>query len=253
MKILVAGEGGQGVQAIGEILAIAGENAGYNTTYIPNFGVEQRGGVSLAFTIIQKHKIGFPKFAKADFLALLAARATPRIKQYLDPKTEILDGVNLIREPEKHQLSSRTYNMFILGMIVDKMAHLPNQAVLKAIEERLGPKSGLADNLKAFKIGLGVGLPTVNLLPEKKAKSLTDKDSQKKFTRFPHLCKGCGLCLTVCPQKALSFSKKELGLYKTPMPKVDLSKCTACKTCEQICPDCAILVEKTSPASRQKK
>lgn len=243
MKILIAGEGGQGVQAIGEILAIAGENAGYSATYIPNFGVEQRGGVSLAFTILQKQKIGFPKFAKADFLILTAARAIPRIKQYIGSKTEILDAVDLTREPEKHHLPARSLNMFILGMIVDKMVHLPNQAVIMAIKDRLGSKSGLADNLAAFKIGLRVGLPTTTLVLEKRPKPITCQDVKKKFTRFPYLCKGCGLCIEKCPVNALKFSHQDFGLYKTPMPEVEIEKCIDCKICQRICPDRAILIE----------
>jgi 2-oxoglutarate ferredoxin oxidoreductase subunit gamma len=49
IKIALAGEGGQGVQSIAEILAEAANEGGKNALYIPNFGVEQRGGVSIAF------------------------------------------------------------------------------------------------------------------------------------------------------------------------------------------------------------
>ena len=48
-KIVLAGEGGQGVQSIAKILVEAGYEAGKQILYIPNFGVEQRGGVSIAF------------------------------------------------------------------------------------------------------------------------------------------------------------------------------------------------------------
>ena len=46
-KIVLAGEGGQGVQSIAKILVEAGYEAGKQVLYIPNFGVEQRGGVSV--------------------------------------------------------------------------------------------------------------------------------------------------------------------------------------------------------------
>ncbi|PIU02197.1 ketoisovalerate oxidoreductase, partial [Candidatus Shapirobacteria bacterium CG09_land_8_20_14_0_10_49_15] len=54
MKIIFAGEGGQGVQVIAEILAKAAFWDGQPSLYIPNFGVEQRGGVSLAFVVIDQ-------------------------------------------------------------------------------------------------------------------------------------------------------------------------------------------------------
>ena len=42
VKIALAGEGGQGVQSIAEILAEAANEQGKQALYIPNFGVEQR-------------------------------------------------------------------------------------------------------------------------------------------------------------------------------------------------------------------
>lgn len=63
------------------------------------------------------------------------------------------------------------------------------------------------------------------------------------WTIFLGLCKGCGLCLIKCPNKALYFAK-ELGIYSTPAPNVDPQKCNLCGLCEISCPDCALKVEK---------
>ena len=74
-KIAIAGEGGQGVQMIAEILAEAANQMGKNAIYIPNFGVEQRGGVSIAFVQISDGPIGAPKFVEADILIPVSPRA----------------------------------------------------------------------------------------------------------------------------------------------------------------------------------
>ncbi|HHT49656.1 MAG TPA: pyruvate oxidoreductase subunit gamma [Firmicutes bacterium] len=84
-KIIIAGEGGQGVQSIGELLAEAAFRSGKQALYIPNFGVEQRGGVSVAYVQIADGAIGAPKFQKADLLAVLSKRAAERTKGYLRP------------------------------------------------------------------------------------------------------------------------------------------------------------------------
>lgn len=65
---------------------------------------------------------------------------------------------------------------------------------------------------------------------------------------YTDLCKGCGLCLIKCPinikgEKCLQWSK-EVGLYMTPAVEPDPSLCIACGTCELICPDSAIRIEK---------
>ena len=49
VRIALAGEGGQGVQSIAEIMAEAAYENNQQALYIPNFGLEQRGGVSIAF------------------------------------------------------------------------------------------------------------------------------------------------------------------------------------------------------------
>lgn len=86
-RIALAGEGGQGIQVVGEILAEAAYMAGKESIYIPNFGVEQRGGVSIAFVQISDRPIGSPKFAEADILVPLSKRAIARTKQYIQPQT----------------------------------------------------------------------------------------------------------------------------------------------------------------------
>ena len=87
IKIAIAGEGGQGVQSIAEILAEAANEAGKNALYIPNFGVEQRGGVSIAYVQINDAEIGFPKFQKADILIPVSPRAVERTAMYAGKDT----------------------------------------------------------------------------------------------------------------------------------------------------------------------
>lgn len=64
VKIVLAGEGGQGVQSVAQILTDAAALEGKEILYIPNFGVEQRGGVSIAYVQIGDERIGAPKFKK---------------------------------------------------------------------------------------------------------------------------------------------------------------------------------------------
>lgn len=90
IKIALAGEGGQGVQAIANILAEAADNEGKEAIYIPNFGVEQRGGVSIAYVQIDDKRIGSPKFPKADIVIALSSRAVERTKRYVDGRTTFI-------------------------------------------------------------------------------------------------------------------------------------------------------------------
>lgn len=100
IKIALAGEGGQGVQSIAEILAEAANEEGKQALYIPNFGVEQRGGVSIAYVQISDGPIGAPKFQKADILIPLSPRAVNRTKIHAGVNTVYIYDNSLIQEGE---------------------------------------------------------------------------------------------------------------------------------------------------------
>lgn len=100
LKIVIAGEGGQGVQSIGELLAEAAFQCGKQAIYIPNFGVEQRGGASIAFVQIADGEIGAPKFQWADLLTVLSKRSAERTKGYLRPGTVYLYDESALAAPE---------------------------------------------------------------------------------------------------------------------------------------------------------
>ncbi len=54
-------------------------------------------------------------------------------------------------------------------------------------------------------------------------------------------CKGCGLCLTVCPQNVITISEKSNSKGYFPAEPTG-PNCTGCTNCAVVCPDCAIEV-----------
>ncbi len=66
-----------------------------------------------------------------------------------------------------------------------------------------------------------------------------------KLTFRTERCKGCGLCVEVCPKKILALDTAALN-SKGYHPAVitDQAKCIACAMCATMCPDCVIKVEK---------
>lgn len=56
-------------------------------------------------------------------------------------------------------------------------------------------------------------------------------------------CKGCGLCVEVCPVHILDLNNEVItakGYH--PAHCIEESKCTGCATCALVCPDVAITV-----------
>ncbi len=67
----------------------------------------------------------------------------------------------------------------------------------------------------------------------------------KKITIFEDRCKGCELCISVCPKKILKISDEQLNAKGYHFCEVtDDSACISCAMCATICPDVVIKVEK---------
>ena len=54
-------------------------------------------------------------------------------------------------------------------------------------------------------------------------------------------CKGCGLCVSVCPKHIIALSHEELNEKGyAPAECTDEAACIVCGFCATICPDMAI-------------
>lgn len=64
-------------------------------------------------------------------------------------------------------------------------------------------------------------------------------------------CKGCELCIHVCPQKILQLSSKINKKGFHPIEVTDEKKCTGCSLCYTICPDIVISVYREEKTSKE--
>ncbi|KYH33799.1 2-oxoacid:acceptor oxidoreductase family protein [Neomoorella mulderi] len=158
LKIALAGEGGQGVQSVAEIITEAAYQAGFQALYIPNFGVEQRGGVSVAFVQVSSEPVSAPKFTTGDIVVALSHRAVERVRQYVGEKTLLVyeagleDDVRQVYGERQRRLAvpalaiaqeemhPRVFNVIILGVLVGVTGFLERRDVEQALERQFGHK-----------------------------------------------------------------------------------------------------------------
>jgi 2-oxoglutarate ferredoxin oxidoreductase subunit delta len=56
-------------------------------------------------------------------------------------------------------------------------------------------------------------------------------------------CKGCGLCVDVCPKHVLELDESLVNvLGYHPVHLTDADHCTSCAICARICPDTAFTI-----------
>ena len=66
-------------------------------------------------------------------------------------------------------------------------------------------------------------------------------------------CKGCGLCVSVCPQQVISLNTGEFnGKGYHPAALTDpQGQCTGCGVCAVLCPDVCIAVFREAREKKQ--
>ena len=267
-KIVLAGEGGQGIQTIAKALGEAAAISNHNVTYIPIFGVEQRGTPSISLITISDQPIHYPRFDVGDIVVILTGRAIAAVEDYISPSTTVLfdsSTVNSKKLPKRairlnaipatkiatEKYHPKSFNMIILGVLSSKL-ELPAQVAWDQAAHTLGEKLRDAKvkqmNHDAFMYGYSAVLETKSFSKTEyeTKKTVNIYKSHDKIAKIdPSLCKGCGICIEKCPVKALSMGE-DLGHFALPVPTIDLNKCIACGNCRRFCPDGAIGVDKTS-------
>lgn len=167
---LIAGSGGQGVQTLGMLMAIAATEARYKATYLPAYGGEMRGGTSNCTTTISDCFIGAPNAATYDTVVTLNAPSYAKFASKVKEGGTLIYNSSLITEPVS--ADNNTVYSLDLGNLVEEVGNplslnailygfltgfigIPTEIAKAVLEEKLG-KNGkfVAINNKAFELGL---------------------------------------------------------------------------------------------------
>ncbi|MFA7245413.1 MAG: 2-oxoacid:acceptor oxidoreductase family protein [Candidatus Magasanikbacteria bacterium] len=155
-KILLAGDGGQGVQTIAKIVSECFFAKNFEVSSIPNYGLEQRGGVSLSFIQVSDKQIFYPKFAKADFLLLMSEQARERTSEHVSADTEIIDFKNYQEIILQNKISRSSLNIFFLGVIAKFLSEknlISKDDIFVIFEKKLASKKNWEENKQVFEMG----------------------------------------------------------------------------------------------------
>ena len=102
-RLVVAGFGGQGVMAIGQLLTYAGMVEDREVSWLPSYGPEMRGGTANCSVIISEAKIGSPVVTKATSAIVMNAPSLDKFENEV-----VVDGNLLINSSLIDRKTSRT-------------------------------------------------------------------------------------------------------------------------------------------------
>ncbi|MBP6919746.1 MAG: 2-oxoacid:acceptor oxidoreductase family protein [Candidatus Omnitrophica bacterium] len=171
-RIIIAGEGGQGIMLLGKVLAEAAMAEGRSVTYLPAYGAEVRGGTANCMVIVSDTEIGSPLVQEADSLIIMNEPSLVRFAGRLSKKGTAFINSSLVsgNVPVKagarfpftdmaiQMGNQKCANMVALGCFCAGTKLIDLKTVMKIIEENTpAQKKELAVlNKKALEAGAGL-------------------------------------------------------------------------------------------------
>lgn len=117
-RLVLAGFGGQGVMAIGQMLTYAGMVEGKEVSWLPSYGPEMRGGTANCSVIISDAAIGSPVVEDID---VLFAFNGPSLNKFIDnvvPEGVVIVNSSLIEDEIKRD-DVRVVNIDATGIAME--------------------------------------------------------------------------------------------------------------------------------------
>jgi len=146
-KIIIAGEGGQGIMLLGKIMAEAAMRENKFVTWLPAYGAEVRGGVAYCMVIISDEDIGSPYIDKANTLIILNQPSFIKFKNRLASslvKTDFKQSKQIVVQPFT-DIAARLGNLKVantvaLGVYLEKNKILNPKTIFQVMED-FAPKN----------------------------------------------------------------------------------------------------------------
>ncbi|SRR6056297_946291 len=135
-RIIMAGFGGQGIMVMGSMLTYAAMKEGKETSWIPSYGVEQRGGTANCSVVVSDRIIAAPIVDSPQIAVIMNRPSLDKFEPKMEKNGLLLINDSIIeREVEREDLevirikandiaidlgSKRIANMVMLGALTHK-------------------------------------------------------------------------------------------------------------------------------------
>ncbi len=272
-NVLIVGVGGQGVIMISKVLSVLSQWEGHEVKQSEVHGMAKRGGAVFSHVRFGS-KVHSPKIpdGEADVLVSLEWAEGMRWLNQLKPETGVFisDTQKIVppfacRNRRRNQASvysqetpaeilakvnqgyaldacgmaaqlgnERAANTILLG-ILSTAFDFREDNWIKVISKFV-PEKSIDINREAFIKGREwVKTATVPIMDEvSRTAAVAGPDVRSELELIPEWCKGCDICVRMCPERCLELNEEQI--ITVPRPE----KCTGCRICEWLCPDFAI-------------
>ena len=153
-KIIIAGFGGQGVMAMGQLLTYSGMIEGKQVSWYPSYGPEMRGGTANCNVTISEEAVGSPVVVEATTALVLNGPSLDKFEKNVVPNGKLFINSSLItkkatrddidvyyvpaNEIANELGNNRVANMVMLGAFIEAAKPVEMDSVYEAFLKVFG-------------------------------------------------------------------------------------------------------------------
>ncbi len=172
VDIIIAGFGGQGIQAAGMLIAYAGMIENKNVSWLPSYGPEMRGGTSNCNVIVSDEAVGSPILSSTTALLVMNGPSLEKFEDIVVPGGFIITDSSIITQKAKRtdievfeipatqmaiEMGNVAFsNIIMLGKLIEKTGVVTVSSFEKALKKVLPEKKHylIPEEMKALEMGM---------------------------------------------------------------------------------------------------
>jgi len=170
MKIVISGFGGQGVLSLGKFISYSAIEQNLNTSWLPSYGPEMRGGTANCSVIFDKNEIAAPVIDHPDILIAFNEPSLVKFEDTVKAGGIIITNSNIVKIPVKRtdvtvyevpvdelaeKINKRGGNIIMLGMLLPLFKEISEESAIEAIKHVFEAKPKvIPPNIECLKAGI---------------------------------------------------------------------------------------------------
>lgn len=168
-EIIVSGFGGQGVLSLGLFLSYSAMNMNFNTSWLPSYGPEMRGGTANAGVVYSGGEIACPLVTNPDVLVAFNEPSLAKFETSVKENGCIFVNSSIVKSKVKRTdvnvfyvpvdelasgINPRGGNIIMLGAMLTVLDSLTDEAAQAAVKQVFKSKPNLIEpNLRCLREG----------------------------------------------------------------------------------------------------
>lgn len=168
-KITISGFGGQGVLSLGKFISYSAMYQNLNTSWLPSYGPEMRGGTSNCSVIYSAEPIAAPVIDHPDYLLAFNEPSLKKFEDSVVPGGTILINSDIVKidvqrkdvkvykipvDTLAQKINPKGGNIIMLGILLELFGDLEEKYAIEAIEHVFESKPKVIPmNIECLKAG----------------------------------------------------------------------------------------------------